>query len=74
MIDVDPVDYIFDAFDQCMTHMLSMPTPMQTFIRTRLYRKMFLDFARHELASTQITTLDDLLRICTRCFARLGVG
>ena len=72
MIDVDPVDYMLAAFDQCITHMLSMPTPMQTFIRTRLYRKMFLDFARHELASTQITTLDDLLGICTRCFARLG--
>ena len=54
---------MLDAFDQCFTNMLSMPTPMRTFFRTRLYRKMFLDFARHELASTQITTLDDLVGI-----------
>ena len=59
-IDVYPVDYVLDAFDQCITHLLSMATPMETFIRTRLYRKMFLDFAHHERASSQISTLYEL--------------
>ena len=45
--------------------------PMQTFFRIRLYRKMFDDFARQELASSPISTLDDL-GSCTRCFERLG--
>ena len=71
-IDVDPLEYMLDAFDNCISHMLVMPTPMQTFIRIRLYRKMFTDFARQELASSPISTLDDLVGSCTRCFARLG--
>ena len=70
-IDVDPLEYMLDAFDNCISDMLLMPTPMQTFIRIRLYRKMFIDFARQELASSPITTLDDFVGSVTRCFARL---
>ena len=70
-IDVDPLEYILDAFDNCISHMLVMPT-MQTFIRIRLYRKIFSDFARQELAPSHSSTVDDLLASCTRCFARLG--
>ena len=71
-IDVDPLEYMLDAFENCISHMLVMPTRMQTFIRIRLYRKMFTDFARQELASSPLSTLDDLVGSCTRCFALLG--
>ena len=71
-IDVDPLEYMLDAFDNCISHMLVMPTPIQTFIRIRLYRKMLTDFALQELASTPISTLDYLLGSCTRCYAPHG--
>ena len=71
-IDVDPLEYMLDAFDKCISHMLVMPTPMQTIIRISLYLKMFTDFARQELASYHISTLVDVVRSCSRCFARLG--
>ena len=29
-IDVDPLEYMLDAFDNCISHILVMPTPMQT--------------------------------------------
>ena len=72
VIDVDPLECMLDAFDNCISPMLVMPSPMHTFIQIRLYRKMITDFARQELASSPISTLDDLVGSCTRCFARLG--
>ena len=38
--------------------------PMQTFIRIRLYRQMFTDFARQVLISSPISTLYDLCGSC----------
>ena len=58
--DVDTLEYMMDAFDNCISHMLLMPSPMQTFFRIRLYNKMFTDFAPQEFASSPISTLDDL--------------
>ena len=54
--------------------MLVIPRQMQTFIRIRLFRKMFSDFARQELVSSPISTLDELLGSCTRSFARLPLA
>ena len=71
-IDVDPIEYMLDAFDNCISHMLVMPTPMQTFIRICVYRKMVSDFAPQEFGSSTISTLDDRVASCSRCFARLG--
>ena len=70
-MDGTPLKYIVDPFDNCIWHLLLMPTPMQTFIHIRLYRKMFAAFARHELASSPIRTLDDLIGSWTHCFAHL---
>ena len=52
--------------------MLGMPTFMQSVIRIRRYIKMFSDFGRQELSSSQISTLDDLGGSGTRCAARLS--
>ena len=41
-IDLDSLEYMTDALDQCISHMLCIPTAMQTFIRIRLYRKNYL--------------------------------
>ena len=47
-IDVDPIEYMLDAFDNWISHILGMPSAMQSFIRIRLYRIMFTDFARQQ--------------------------
>ena len=44
--DVEPQEYMLNAFENCISRMLCMRTLMQTFIRIRLYRKMFSDLAR----------------------------
>lgn len=37
-IDVDCVEYIKGALNQCIAHNLLMPNPIQSYIPTRLYR------------------------------------
>ena len=71
-IHVEPLEYMLYDLDNCISHMLVMLSPMQTFIRIRIYPKIFTDFSRQEVASSPITTLDDLRGSCTRCLARLG--
>ena len=42
MIDVDPVDYMHDAFDQCIKHMLSVPPPCKHSFAHGSIAKCFL--------------------------------
>ena len=70
-INVDPLEDMLDAFDNCISHMLLMANTVQTFIRMLLYRKMISDLSRQELASSPISPLDDLVRSCNLCFARV---
>ncbi|KAF0146605.1 MAG: hypothetical protein FD143_3309 [Ignavibacteria bacterium] len=74
MIQLDPLEYMRDAFDHCVADMLTATarTPLQTTLRIHVYRKIFTDLARHELASTQITSIDELVSLCGRCFELLG--
>ena len=37
-IDYDSIEYMLNALDQCIAHMLLIPTPMETFIRIHLSR------------------------------------
>ena len=70
-IEVDPLEYMLDAFNNCISQMLVMPRPLKTFIRIRVYHKMFADFERQELVSLRISTIVDRGASCTRCFTRL---
>ena len=55
-IDIDQIEYMLEVFGHNIAGMLEMTTRMYTFIRIRLYRIMFPDFALQELASSHIST------------------
>ena len=47
-IELDPLEYMLDAFENCIYNILLMPSHMQSFIHIRLYRQMFSYFARQK--------------------------
>ena len=68
-IDVEPIEYILDALEICLSPMWLMPNSMDSLILIRLYSKMFTEFARQELNSSPISTVDDLAGSSNRALA-----
>ena len=60
-IDVDPIEYMIDPFDNCISHMLVMPSPMQTFIRSSRFARQVILLVKnsppHPLALSMTSSL-----------------